>query len=89
MRLLESKAWWGCFSLGQIHQIEGTLNAEKYKEILRSQMLPHYDKMELEYFQEDNDPKHRGPRGAKIVKNDLKKPKQEFLELTGHQILLI
>jgi transposase len=55
---------WGCFcssGVGQLHIIEGTMNGEKYREILERQLLPSVRSLKLKRgwtFQQDNDPKH-------------------------------
>ncbi len=64
---------WGAFSglgPGPLVRIEGTMDKEKYKDILQNSMLPYFNRHKrgragLREFQQDNDPKHT----AKIVKD--------------------
>jgi transposase len=56
---------WGCMTwkgIGNITNIEGTMNSEMYRNILKAELLDTYEWQELdpeEYvFQQDNDPKH-------------------------------
>ena len=54
---------WGCMSakgVGNLHFIEGIMNADVYLDILTTQMMPSAKKlMGRKYiFQHDNDPKH-------------------------------
>ena len=56
---------WGCFSaagIGKLHFIKGTMNAEKYVEILKENLKPSAAKLGLENnfkFYQDDDPKHK------------------------------
>ena len=64
---------WGGIAgngLRMIEEIEGTLTATKYVEILENNVRTAFDEYwnDFDYFQEDNDPKHGGPRGAKLTK---------------------
>lgn len=72
---------WGCFSrdlVGPIHRINGIMDQEMYKGILRDVMLPHAkDKMPRGWwFQQDNDPKHT----AKSVKEFFKSKKIRVMD---------
>ena len=72
---------WGCFSstgVGDIHVIEGYMNASIYKRILSSHMLPSARRLfSGNYiFQQDNDPKHR----AKEVKKYFERKNIEVLD---------
>jgi len=54
---------WGCFSwygVGPIYQTTNKMNAEEYKSILETVMVPYAEEnMPLRWvFQQDNDPKH-------------------------------
>ena len=54
---------WGCFSrdgTGPLHRIDGIMEQNQYKEIMKNVMLPHAkDVMPRGWiFQQDNDPKH-------------------------------
>ena len=56
---------WGCMTwkgVGNITSIEGTMNSEMYRDILKAELLDTYKWQELdpeEYvFQQDNDSKH-------------------------------
>jgi hypothetical protein len=55
---------WGCFSasgVGNLHLIEGILNARRYVNILSTQLLPSLTRLSPDgnfIFQQDNDPKH-------------------------------
>jgi len=65
---------WGCFGIGspgQLNFIEGKLTGVRYIEVLEQSMLPCARKIagRTNIYQEDNDPKHAGERGCKIVKN--------------------
>ena len=56
-----------------MHKIEGTLTGEKYALILDNFVRAAFNEYaikynQLDYYQEDNDPKHGGPRGAKIIR---------------------
>ena len=62
---------WGCFSakgVGKISVTDGKMNAQKYKQILRENLMSSVESLELpsDYiFQQDNNPKHT----AKSTKN--------------------
>lgn len=63
---------WGCFSydgIGQLHFIEGTVNAKKYQEILEASLVPfledHFSRRSSVIFQDDCAPCHT----AKSVSN--------------------
>lgn len=64
---------WGCFATngtGELHKIEGNMNAVMYHSILVHKMVPSAKKLfgDNEWvFQHDNDPKHT----SKLVKNYL------------------
>ena len=69
---------WGCFtyySIGYLSRIEGNLNAELYRQILKEELmysLRYYNLAPKDIiFQHDNDPKHK----AKIVQRWLKNNK--------------
>ncbi len=55
---------WGCFAahgVGHLYQVEGILESEQYKRILRTQLKPsamHLFGGRNYTFQQDNDPKH-------------------------------
>ena len=55
---------WGCFAasgVGNLYRISNNLNAERYVNILNTQLLPTSTKLFLDenfIFQQDNDPKH-------------------------------
>lgn len=55
---------WGCFSwsgVGNLHKIDGIMDARQYIRILRHNLEPSVEKMDIagQYiFQQDNDPKH-------------------------------
>ena len=55
---------WGCFGyngVGQLHRINGIMNARKYRLILSTQMIPSSRELfdgSPWIFQHDNDPKH-------------------------------
>ena len=64
---------WGSISgngLRILSPIDGTLTAQKYLTILDSKVARAFKQFneDFDYFQEDNDPKHGGPRGALITK---------------------
>ena len=70
-----------CFTrdcVGPFIEIKGRMNAEMYKDILESHMLPHAkDKMATDWvFQHDNDPKH----SSKLVSNWLKENNVKILQ---------
>lgn len=63
---------WGCMSahgVGDLHFIDGTVNAEKYIDILENNLLPSIERLPLPFgeyiFQQDSAPCHT----AKKVKN--------------------
>lgn len=65
---------WGAISgngLRILERIEGTLTAIKYTSILENNVLPAFEEFngDLDWFAEDNDPKHGGPRGAHITRD--------------------
>lgn len=62
---------WGAIAgngLRIIHQVVGILTADQYVRILDSHVRDAFNQYNnsLDYYQEDNDPKHAGPHGAKI-----------------------
>jgi hypothetical protein len=64
---------WGCIgnsNPGELYFVEDKLTGEQYIKILQTTMLPSAKKLIGEdfIFQEDNDPKHGGENGCKIVK---------------------
>lgn len=72
---------WGCFSwygVGPIHRIEGIMNAQMYKDIMKNVMLPYAtEEMPLIWkFQHDNDPKHT----AKIIRTFFQEESMTVLE---------
>ena len=72
---------WGCFSsacVGDIHVIEGYMNASIYIRILSGHMVPSANRLfsGSYIFQQDNDPKHT----AKVVQNYLKGKNIEVLD---------
>lgn len=72
---------WGCFSwygVGPLFRINGIMNAEMYKHILKDVMLPYArsDMPLIWKFMHDNDPKHT----AKIIKKFIEKEKISILE---------
>lgn len=65
---------WGAISgngLGILHHIDGTLTADKYAHILDHYVRESFKQFRksLDFYQEDNDPKHGGPHGARIVRD--------------------
>jgi transposase len=66
---------WGCFSangVGHLHRIDGTLNADKYKQILIHHMQPSAKSLFADnqfIFQHDNDPKHTSGVVTKYLKS--------------------
>ena len=73
---------WGCFcssGVGRLHIIEGTMNGDKYREILATELLPSVRSLKLKRgwtFQQDNDPKHT----ARKTKEWFQKKKIRVLE---------
>lgn len=55
---------WGCFSwsgVGNLHKIDGIMDARRYIDILRNNLTQSVEKMDIDdqyIFQQDNDPKH-------------------------------
>lgn len=65
---------WGCFSwhgVGPIHRVNGIMNAEMYKGILKDVMLPHAEwEMPLTWiFKQDNDLKHTAKTMKKFFRD--------------------
>ena len=72
---------WACFSyngVGPIHRIEGIMNAEIYKNIMKDVMLPYaeYEMPLIWVYQQDNDPKHT----SKIAKKGFSEQKINVLD---------
>lgn len=72
---------WGCFSsagTGNLHVIEGNMNAESYQHILAQHMIPSAHRLigRQFVFQQDNDPKHT----ANKTKDFFKRRKVRVLE---------
>ena len=67
---------------GCIVFIEGTLTGVQYVEIKKTNMIPIAHKLigEEFIFQEDNDPKHGGDRGCRVVKEFMKERKIKRLD---------
>lgn len=64
---------WGGIAgngLRMLEKIEGNLTAIQYCDILDNNARRAFDEYGnvLHYFQEDNDPKHGGPRGALLTR---------------------
>ena len=64
---------WGAIAgngLRIIEEIKGTLNAIKYQKKFEENLLESFNEYgdSLDFFQEDNDPKHGGPNGAKSTR---------------------
>ena len=73
--------FWGCFNrdcVGPIHLIDGKMDKNMYKDIIKDFMLPHAkDKMPRGWiFQQDNDPKHT----STLVKDFFKTKKIRLME---------
>ncbi len=68
---------WGCFSYcgaGTLYRIEGKMNAEKYRSILKHRMAPHHKELKetkgVDFiFQHDNDPKHTSKKAMNYLAN--------------------
>lgn len=72
---------WGCFpaaGTGDLHIIEGIMNAAKYQQILQDHMLPSARRLIGRRFiiQQDNDPKHT----AKSMKEFLLQKKVKVMD---------
>lgn len=72
---------WGCFNstgVGNIHVVEGIMNARMYIRIISTHMIPSASRLfESEYiFQQDNDPKHT----ARVVKEYFERKKIKVLD---------
>ena len=65
---------WGCFAwsgVGELAQIDGIMNADKYIDILSENLEPSILKIGLEngfLFQQDNDPKHTARKTQKFFR---------------------
>lgn len=65
---------WGCFAwsgVGELAQIDGIMNADKYIDILSENLEPSVLKIGLEngfLFQQDNDPKHTARKTQKFFR---------------------
>ena len=63
---------WGAISwngLRILAKVEGKLDARQYCQMLDENVRAAFNEyQDLEWFQEDNDPKHGGPRGAKLTR---------------------
>ena len=75
-----SVMFWGCFSkmgLGTLVALEGSMNAAKYVQLLRDELLPELDAVEDEMiFMQDNAPCHK----AKIVMSFLQQKRINTLD---------
>ncbi len=68
-------AWWGeCHGLsaastGELQFIEGTMNANMYRDILKQSMIPSLRRLgRRAVFQHDNDPKHTSKTNTALLK---------------------
>ncbi len=63
---------WGCMSAagtGELHFIEGTMNANVYCDILKQSMIPSLRRLGCRaVFQHDNDPKHTSKMTTALLK---------------------
>jgi hypothetical protein len=68
---------WGCMTyagLGNMHEVEGRMNADQYIQILDQSLLPTMRSMrdfpfEKLIFQQDNDPKHTSKKASKWIRD--------------------
>ena len=68
---------WGCMTyagLGNMHEVEGKMNADQYIQILDQSLLPTMRSMrafpfEKLIFQQDNDPKHTSKKALKWIRD--------------------
>ena len=63
---------WGCFrgkELGPLKFIEGTVNSEKYRDILQDHLLP-FININDDVFQDDSAPPHRSKRNIKWLEDN-------------------
>jgi transposase len=75
---------WGCFTYfgsGPMYWVKGIMDGPKYRQILKTHMVPHLNGIEKKegiklIFQHDNDPKHT----SKVVKKYLEGKELEVLD---------
>jgi transposase len=76
---------WGCFAahgVGDLHRIEGIMNAKDYKQILIHHMRPSLNRLFPDgdgIFQQDNDPKHT----AHIIRNYIRRSNMNCFDPTS------
>ena len=68
---------WGCMGwngVGQLAEVEGTMDADQYVSILEDHMLPSLQEsgipLERLIFQQDNDPKHTSKKAKKWMEDN-------------------
>lgn len=75
VKFAEGLMVWGCISnegVGQLHFIEGIVNAQKYQEILRQKLLPSIEKFRKEdiLFQQDGASSHTAKTTKKWLEDN-------------------